>query len=35
MLRVLVGGRVDGDGLDPELVERANHAHRDLASIRD
>jgi hypothetical protein len=29
-----VGGRVDGDGLDPELVQRADHAHRDLAAVR-
>ena len=33
--RVAVGGRVDGDGLDPELVQCADHAHGDLASIRD
>ena len=33
--RVLVGGRVDGDGLDVQLVQRANHAHGDLASVRD
>ena len=32
---VAVGGRVDGDGLDPELVQRADHADGDLASIRD
>src|SRR5439155_13622198 len=33
--RVVVGGRVDGDGLDVQLVQRANDAHGDLASIRD
>jgi len=33
--RLLVGGRVDGDRLDPELVERAHDAHRDLAPVRD
>ncbi len=33
--RVAVRRRVDGHGLDPELVERADHAHGDLASIRD
>ena len=33
--RVAVGGRVHRDGLDPELVERADHAHRDLAPVRD
>ena len=33
--RVLVGGRVDGDGLDVQLVQRANDAHGDLASVRD
>ena len=35
MQRVAVGGRVHGDGLDPELVQRADHAHRDLAPVRD
>ena len=30
-----VGRRVDGDGLDAELVERADHAHGDLAAVRD
>ena len=33
--RVAVGGRVDGDSLDPELVQRPDHAHRDLAAVRD
>ena len=33
--RVLVGGRVDGDGLDAELVQRADHADGDLAAVRD
>jgi hypothetical protein len=27
--------RVDGYSLDSELVERADHAHCDLAPIRD
>ena len=31
---IFVGGRVDGDGLDVELVQRADHAHGDLAAIR-
>ena len=31
--RVLVGGRVHGHGLDAELVQRANDAHGDLASV--
>ena len=30
-----VGGRVDGDGLDAELVQRADHADGDLAAVRD
>ena len=30
-----VGGRVDGDRLDPELVQRADHADGDLAAVRD
>ena len=30
-----VGGRVDGDRLDAELVQRADHAHGDLAAVRD
>ena len=30
-----VGGRVHGDGLDPELAARARNAERDLASVRD
>ena len=33
--RVLVGGRVDGDGLDAELVQRPDHADGDLAAVRD
>src|SRR5581483_3051805 len=33
--RVGVGGRVDRDRLAPELVQRANHPHRDLAPVRD
>ena len=33
--RVLVGGRVDGDRLDAELVERADHPDGDLAPVRD
>ena len=33
--RVGVGSRVDGDRLDVELVERADHAHRDLATVGD
>jgi len=33
--RVGVRGRVDGYGLDPELVERPNHAHRDLTTVRN
>ena len=33
--RVCVGGRVHGNGLDPELVERADHPYRDLAPVRD
>jgi hypothetical protein len=32
--RVLVDGRVHGDGLDAQLVERANDAHGDLAAVR-
>jgi hypothetical protein len=35
MQRALVGGRVDGDGLDPKLVQRANDADRDLTAVRD
>ena len=35
MHRVGVGGRVDRDRLDAELVQRADHAHRDLAAVRD
>ena len=31
--RVAVGGRVDGDRLDAELVQRPDHAHRDLAAV--
>src|SRR5919201_1309355 len=33
--RALVGGRVDGDGLDAEFVQRTNDAHRDLAAVRN
>ena len=33
--RVLVGRRVDGDRLAAELVQRTDHAHRDLAAVRD
>ncbi len=33
--RVLVDGRVHGDCLDPELVQRPDHADRDLAAVRD
>ena len=33
--RVGVGRRVHGDGLDVELVERADHAHGDLPTVRD
>ena len=28
-----VRSRVDGDGLDTELVQRADHPHRDLAAV--
>ena len=35
MERVLVRRRVDGDGLDAELVQRADHADGDLAPVRD
>ena len=30
-----VGGRVDGDGLEAELVAGADHAHGDLAPVGD
>ena len=33
--RVAVGGRVDGDRLDAELVQRTDDAHGDLAPVRD
>ena len=33
--RVAVGGRVDGDGLEPELVHRSDHADGDLAPVGD
>jgi hypothetical protein len=33
--RLRVRGRVDGDRLDPELMEGADHADRDLAAVRD
>ena len=35
VLRVAVGLRVDGDRLDPELVERADDADGDLAAVGD
>jgi hypothetical protein len=35
MQRALVRGRVDRHGFDAELVQGANHADRDLASIGD
>ena len=35
VLRVAVGLRVDGDGGDAELVERADHAHGDLPTVGD
>ncbi len=33
--RVLVRGRVDGDGFDAELVQRPDHADGDLPPVRD
>ena len=33
--RGAVGVGVDGDGLDAEVVRRANDAHGDLAAVRD
>ena len=33
--RVGVGRRVDRDSLDVELVQRADHAHGDLAAVRN
>ena len=33
--RLTVGGRVDGDRLHVELVERPDDAHRDLTPVRD
>ena len=33
--RVAVGGRVDGNGLDSELVQRADHPDGDLAAVRN
>ena len=33
--RVAVGGRVHGDGLDPELAAGADDADRDLAAVGD
>jgi hypothetical protein len=30
-----LGGRVDRDRLDPELVERPDHAERDLSPVGD
>ena len=35
VLRVAVGLRVDGDGGDAELVERADDADGDLAAVGD
>jgi len=35
MERVGVGGRVDGDRLDAQVVERADDADGDLAAVRD
>ena len=35
MERAGIGGRVDGDRFDPELVQCADDANRDLAAIRD
>ena len=35
VLRVAVGLRVDGDGGDAELVERADDAHGDLSTVGD
>ena len=32
---VAIGRRVDRDGLDAELVAGADHAHGDLAPVRD
>src|SRR5262249_1284859 len=32
---VLVGARVDGDGLQPELTARAHDAERDLPAVGD
>ncbi len=33
--RVTIGRRVHGDRLDSELAEGADHAHGDLAPVRD
>src|SRR5918998_146571 len=35
MRGLAIGGRVDGHRLAAELVQRADHAHRDLAAVRD
>jgi hypothetical protein len=35
VLRVLVGGGVHGDSLDPQLVGSADDADGDLATVRD
>ena len=35
MERAGISGRVDGDRFDPELVQCADDANRDLAAIRD
>ena len=32
---IAVGVGIDGDGPDAELAAGANHAHRDLAAVRD
>ncbi len=33
--RVAIGGGIDGDRLDVELVECPNHTHRDLPPVGD
>jgi hypothetical protein len=33
--RIFVRVRVDGNGLKPELLASADHAHRDLSAIGD
>ncbi len=32
--RIAIRGRVDRDRLDPELVQRPDHPHGDLAPVR-